>query len=429
MDEKTILRVLAEQKEERDAYRTAHWCHRHEEAQVEPDSPLAQVVTGVRRSGKSTLCHKVLRDTGTDYAYTNFDDDRLHGLRCQDLDTLLSCLYQIYGTGIRHIFFDEIQDVEGWHLFVNRLLRQGFRIMLTGSNARLLSGELATHLTGRYNEIRLYPFSFRERCEEAGLDLHGITTRAEAGRKAELTRYLADGGLPELAHIARPQGRHNYVDGLVETIIAKDIARRFAVRNVEGLRRMAHHLINNFCQEVSYQALADIAMLQSRATAQKYTAYLDQAFLIRRVQKFSYKSKERLRNEKAYVVDTGFVANRDGALVGENIGWRLENAVYIELLRRHRSAADDIYYYKPAPRCKEVDFVVCRQGVAQELVQVAYTVADARTFKRETDALVAAAAALGCDRLTLITTDPSQDLRIAGRTIRQRAAVEWLLEN
>ena len=157
MDEKLILQVLAEQKEYVENYQPSKWVDRNEERLFEFDSTLAQVIIGVRRSGKSTLCHKVLLEHQVKYGYANFDDDRLAKLRVEDLNTVLSCIYQIYGTDIKYIFLDEVQDVEGWHLFVNRLLRTNLHVVVTGSNAKLLSGELATHLTGRYNEIHLSP--------------------------------------------------------------------------------------------------------------------------------------------------------------------------------------------------------------------------------------------------------------------------------
>ena len=162
VEERIMLQVLAEQKEYVSSYHPEQWVKRNEEAFFEFDSPLAQVVIGVRRSGKSTLCHKVLLEHRVNYGYANFDDDRFARLQTEDLNTLLSCIYQVYGTDIQYIFLDEIQNVDGWHLFVNRLLRSNLHVVVTGSNAKLLSGELATHLTGRYNEIHLFPFSFRE---------------------------------------------------------------------------------------------------------------------------------------------------------------------------------------------------------------------------------------------------------------------------
>lgn len=426
MDEKVILQVLAEQKEELLLQKKMNLCTRKEEALFEWESNMAQVVIGVRRSGKSTLCHKVLLDKGVQYGYVNFDDDRLAKIKVEDLNTVLNCVFQLYGTDILYLFLDEVQDVEGWHLFVNRLLRQGLHIVLTGSNAKLLSGELATHLTGRYNEIRLFPFSFHEYAEYANVDLQGLTTKSDAERKIALDKYLLEGGMPELMRMKNERSKRIYVEGLVETIIKKDIAVRYKIRNIEGLRRLANHLINNNCQVIDYPGLVEVCALKSENTIRKYVDYLSQAYLVQKVQKFSYKSKERICNEKIYVVDNGFIANRENNLFGNNIGWRLENTVYTEIRRRYLSQAEDVYYYKAESRGKEVDFVICRQGQVEELVQVAYTVSSPDTFKREIDALIHVSDRLHCNNLTLVTMDESRIVEQNGKRIRICNAIEWL---
>ncbi len=423
IDEKIILQVLSEQKEYVQNYDPQKWVNRREEALFEFDSTLAQVIIGVRRSGKSTLCHKVLLQHGVKYGYANFDDDRLASIRTEDLNTVLSCIYQIYGTDIKYIFLDEIQDVDGWHLFVNRLLRSNLHIVVTGSNAKLLSSELATHLTGRYNEIRLFPFSFYEYCTYHKIDLNSITTKAEAERKRAFMEYITTGGFPEIQSIRNKRG---YVQSLMEAIVSKDIQRRFNIRNVDALRKIANHLINNVCQEVKYDDLAK-TLNMTDMTVKKYVDYLRQAFLIQLLGKHSFKSKERIRNSKAYIVDPGLQNNRDNAFAAENIGWRLENVVYIELLRRCANDFLDIFYYKESPRSKEVDFVVCNQDKAVELIQVAYDIDNAKTFKRETDSLIKASTPLHCDQLTLITFTTTRDIEINGKCIHIVSAIEWLL--
>ncbi len=429
MDERIILQALADQREEINQPQKKVLCSRKEETLFEWDSNLAQVVIGIRRSGKSTLCHKVLRDKGVRYGYVDFDDDRLAELRVEDLNTVLSCIYQLYGTDIQYLFMDEIQNVDGWYLFVNRLLRQSMHIVLTGSNAKLLSGELATHLTGRYNEIRLFPFSFNEYLKYNNIDSVGITTKAEAERKAALDRYLLEGGLPELIHMRNERNKRIYVEGLVETIIQKDIAVRYKIRNVDGLRRLANHLINNTCQVIDNKTLVEISGIKSENTVRKYVSYLAQAFLIQKIQKFSYKSKERICNEKSYVIDAGFIFNRENSLLGKNIGWRLENVVYTEIRRRYLSQADDVYYYKQDARSKEVDFIICHQGQVQELIQVAYGISDQSAYKREMNALVQVADILRCNYLTVVTSDASHEVKYGGKIIRVCNAIEWLCEN
>ena len=288
-----------------------------------------------------------------------------------------------------------------------------------------MSGELATHLTGRNNEIRLFPFSFREYCIYHHVDTTGLTTKAEAERKRAFTEYIINGGFPEMQVIRNKRG---YVQSLLEAIINKDIKTRFNIRHVDVLRKTANHLINNVCQEVKYDELAKLLDITDM-TAKKYVDYLRQAFLVQLLTKHSFKSKERIRNAKAYIVDPGLQNNRDNAFAAENIGWRLENVVYIELLRRCASNFMDIFYYKESARSKEVDFVVCNQDKAVELIQVAYDIDTEKTFKRETSALVNASSSLRCDRLTLIAFTTTRDVEVCGKSIQIVSAIEWLTDS
>lgn len=423
VSENTIIQVLAEQKEEAEGYLSKNWVDRREECLFEFDSSMAQIVIGVRRSGKSTLCHKVLRDRGVRYAYVNLDDDRLAELQTADLNTVLSCVYQLYGSDVPYLFLDEIQNVNGWYLFVNRLLRTNMHIFITGSNAKLLSGELATHLTGRYNEIRLFPFSFAEYCQYHSVDTKGVTTKADAERKRAFLDYIRDGGFPEMQNLRNKRG---YVESLMEAIVLKDIQTRFRIRNIDALRKIAHHLISNSCQEVNYDELSKLLGLSDK-TVQRYVSYLQQTFLLCQLMRHSLKSKERMRGAKSYCIDPGLLNNRENSMAAENIGWRLENAVFVELLRRCANDYLDIYYYRPSAKGKEVDFVVCDKNRAQMLVQVSYDIDAPKTFKRETSALAAAASALDCENLLLIAFAESRDVEIEGRTIHIRSAIDWML--
>lgn len=424
IDEKIILQVLAEQQEEIKGYKLQKWVPRKEESLFEFDTKMAQVVIGVRRSGKSTLCHKVLLERGIRYGYMNLDDDRLAKMKTDDLNTVLSCVYQLYGTDVPYLVLDEIQNVDGWYLFVNRLLRTDMHIFVTGSNAKLLSGELATHLTGRYNEIHLYPFSFSEYCNYHQVDTQNITTKGEADCKRAFMDYIHDGGFPEMQGL---RNKRAYVQSLIEAILLKDIKNRFRIRDVDALRKLAHHLINNACQEVNYDELTkELGM--SDKTVKKYIDYLAQAFLIQLLTRHSFKSKERIRNPKVYIVDAGMQGNRDNVLAPENLGWRLENVVYIELLRRCAYDFYDVYYYKLNPRAKEIDFVVCDKNKAIELIQVAYEIDSQRAYERETSSLVKASGALSCNNLTLITFSQTRDVEIDGKTIHIISALEWLLK-
>ena len=424
-NEKIILQVLTEQKEEVEILKKRKLISRKEESLFEFDSSLAQVVIGVRRSGKSTLCHKILNDKKIRYAYVNFDDERLATIQTEDLNTILSCIYQIYGTDISYIFLDEIQNVEGWYLFVNRLLRMNMHLFVTGSNAKLLSGELATHLTGRYNEIRLYPFSFKEYCQYHKIDTQGITTKSVATIKIAFDDYITNGGFPEIQNI---NNKRIYIDSLIEAILRKDIQKRFQIRNIEALRKIAHHLINNNCQEINYSSLSQLMNLTDK-TVMKYISYLEQAFLIKIINKYTFKSRERIFSTKSYTIDPGLQSNRENSLTTENIGWKLENIVYIELLRRYANRYFDIYYYKTSSNSKEVDFVVCDKSVPVLLIQVAYDIENPKTFKRETSALIASSDKLKCNNLLLLSYTESNNIIINEKTIKIKSIIEWLLES
>ncbi len=252
-----------------------------------------------------------------------------------------------------------------------------------------------------------------------------MTTKAKASVKAAFNEYLINGGFPELIYV---HNKRAYVQGLIETIITKDIKKRFRIRNIDALRQIANHLVNNICQEINYDDLSKLLSIKSPTTSSKYISYLVQAFLIVQIHKFSFKSRERLRDSKGYVVDTGLIANRTDALLPDNYGWRLENIIYVELLRRAAPLFYDIYYYKPTSRSKEVDFVVCEQGRVIELIQVAYDISTPKAYKRETEALLQASEKLNCHQLTLITLTESHEENINGHTIHILHIIEWLLK-
>lgn len=424
MDSNEIYRVILEQRDEIPYLVEDDYVVRPEADLISLDNKQAQVVIGVRRSGKSTLCHMALLKSGILYGYVNFDDDRLANLKVEDLNSILEGIYRVYGNDVRHIFFDEIQNVEGWHLFVNRLLRQGIHIIITGSNAKLLSSELATHLTGRYNEIRLYPFSFRDYCVYKKVETDIPTTKNTATLKNTLDEYLMEGGFPELGTIADRQG---YVGSLIDAIITKDIMKRFRIKNGNGLKTLANHLINNAGQMVNLMELVETFKIGTDKTVRNYLDYLTQAFLIVPVTKYSFKSSERLRNGKAYVVDTGMLTYRKDNLSPENLGWRLENVVLLELLRRNSPAKRDVFYYRPTSRSREVDFVVSERGQVKELIQVAYDISREKTLTRELISLVEASNKTGCKNMTLIACSDSRKETIDNVAVNIVSAYEWLL--
>ncbi|MGM9748810.1 MAG: ATP-binding protein [Candidatus Cryptobacteroides sp.] len=414
-----LISILSSQKEELEANSLDSFVDRYEEPLINLNSKMAQVVIGVRRSGKSTICEKVLREQIGDFAYVNFDDERLVSLKTEELDLLLEALYRINGD-FKYLFLDEIQNIDGWQLFVNRLLRQRIHILITGSNSKLLSSELMTHLTGRHNRVNLYPFSFLEYCVITGVDTKSFSTKAKALRKNALENYMHNGGFPELIS---EKNRPGYVSGLVDAIINTDIAKRFKIRHKDALRKIATYLSDNYCQEFVAKTVASEFGISDH-TAENYYSYLKQAFLLIGVNRFSFKAKDRIRNEKVYVVDTALATDKEGTIASENLGWRLENIVCVELLRRCKPLFRDLFYYKDASY--EVDFVVSDGGKPVELIQVSYDISNKNTRKREINGLLAGAKALKCDKLTLITFDSSETVIMDGKTVEIVSAIDWL---
>ena len=425
---KDLKRILSNQKAELDLVDLETLCSRKEEQEIQLNSKLAQIVIGVRRSGKSTLCMKVLMQSGVHFAYVNFDDERLQKVGVEELDVILQELYAIYGS-FTHLFLDEVQNVDGWHLFVNRLLRQGIKLVLTGSNANLLSGELSTHLTGRYHQIELYPFSFSEYCTIRGVDAHGMTTKAYGLRDKALDEYLMSGGFPEL--IASPEiSKRDYLFSLREAIVKKDICQRYKIRYKQTLSDLANRLLDWFCQEKSYNDIAKEMSINSVHTVKNYIIYLQNAYLLCLLPKFSLKSSERNSARKMYAVDNAFISQHENALLTESFGLRLENVVAVELLRRLHSEYEQLYYLRKVQDF-EVDFVVVESSHVRELIQVTYDFVEpsAKLYNREVNGLIKGSHLTRCDNLTLIMMrGEPRDIQVEGKIVHCVLAADWLLQ-
>ena len=422
MELKEIETVLLEQKEEFEVKLAETYCSRPEEALVDLNSKLAQVIIGVRRSGKSTLCFNVIKKSELDFAYVNFDDERFAKIQSEDLNKILECLYKIYGD-FNHLFMDEIQNIDEWFLFVNRLLRTGMHVLITGSNAKLLSGELATHLTGRHMKIELYPFSFKEYCEYLDKSTAHGTTKEKGLLRAVFDDYLHDGGFPELLNEKRKQ---TYINTLVDSVMKKDIEKRYKIKYKAAFENIANHLMNNAPSKINYSDLQTLFGLNSDHTAENYVSYVKNAYLICGLHKYSQKSKIRIRDEKAYTVDVALMNNRENAMAGENLGWRLETIVYIELLRRYKPEECDVYYYEETSG--EADFVICKGKTVKQIIQVSYDISNPKTLKREINGLLLASEKTGCDNLLLVTDHDEKSINQSGKKIDVVPAYSWLVE-
>ena len=416
-----IEKVLLEQQDELEALEGEVLINRLEEDLINLNRMLAQVVIGVRRSGKSTLCFNALRKAGVHYAYANFDDERLEELETKDLDNVLQTLYKIYGK-FDYLFLDEIQNIDGWPLFVNRLLRQRIHLIITGSNAKLLSTELATHLTGRHHKIELFPFSFKDWCSIKEVDYTRLTTKNKGLLSKAYEEYFRQGGFPEL--IAGEENPKEYISTLIDNIISQDIKKRYKIRNIDALKRLAHHILNETPTLIVKDTLQNIIGIKSERTLGNYLMYLNQTYLISTISKYSSRSRERARNEKSYAIDVAFMDKRENTFSGENLGWRLETIVYLELLRRKAGTVNDIYYYQG--RSAEADFVVCDGNKTLAVYQVSYDISNDKTRKREIKGCIAGAKATKCDNLFLITDHESEIIEEDGYTIQVIPIWEWL---
>ena len=422
MDKRILETILSDQAAELAAKRNLRFCQRREEDRIDLQSPQAQVVIGVRRSGKSTLCYNALTRKGIKFAYVNFDDERLIHLTAEDLNDVLEVLYKINGD-FNYLFIDEIQNIPEWYLFVNRLLRSQIHVIITGSNAKLLSGELATHLTGRHHSIPLYPFSFSEYCEARGVNTDSLTTKAIAARRVAFDDYMRQGGFPELQFISDDK---DYINDLVSNILKRDIEQRFKILHTSAFEQMAHHILNTSPMIIVEKSLQETFGFKSRHTPENYLSYLKQAYLLVGLHKYSPKSRQRIIGEKVYPIDVALMNKRDDAFAGENLGWRLETIVYIELLRRYKGKGKDIYYY--SDRSGECDFVVCDGRQPVIAIQVSFDVSSPKTKQREIAGLLLAARKTGCSNLLLLTDHSYEDLVVDGYNIAVRPAYEYLLQ-
>ncbi len=386
---------------------------------------LIKVITGVRRSGKSVLAHRILR--GRPYGYVNFDDERLFGLSAGDLNNVLEALIEI-SPGMKFILLDEIQNIEGWELFANRLQRQGYVVVLTGSNAHLLSRELATHLTGRHRVYEVYPYSFREYLRARGHATpwsNTLSTRERAAVTALFADYFAKGGFPEVSQVANPRA---YLQDLYDRAVTRDIAMRHGVRHIKTLKDIAFYVANNCGGKLTYQNIASAYSIGSLHTAKNYLSYLQDAYLFFAVEAFSFKVKERARRpRKMYGIDPALIRATAGG--ADNRGLLLENVVFLELMRRRKI----VHYYADPQGKHEVDFVSRDpETKAVELIQVCADLSREETRERELRGLHQAATAfrnLPDENLWLLTMDYRGVEHIAGRKVACLPVWEWVLQD
>ena len=381
--------VLLEQKKELSLRLQSQYIPRSVEIK-NPDSNLIKIIIGPRRAGKSFFVMRYLLDT-VPFGYVNFDDEQLTDP--EKIPDILTAINDIYA-GSRTILMDEIQNISGWELLVNRLARQGYNLFITGSNAHLLSKELATHLTGRHSVTTIFPFSFQEFLQMKNKDL------TEAEYRESLEEYSLTGGFPEplLAFI----DKKDYLIRLFDAIIYKDIIRRYNIGYPQGLGDLAHYLCSTISNEYSVHSLTKISGCKSDKTVKKYLDYLEQTFLFFSVPRFSFKFKEQVSShKKIYCIDNGFITAK-GFSSSRNSGRLLENIVAVSLKKDEISGLINFYYWKNAQQ-EEIDGGGGGGGGGGGLVQVCTKMDDTNTKEREVRALLKGAHDLKCSNLVMLT--------------------------
>lgn len=355
-------------------------------------SNLIKVVIGPRRAGKSSFSIHCLNKLSS-FGYVNFDDEKL--IDVADYNEIISAVDSVYDKP-KYLLLDEIQNLAKWELFVNRLQRQGYNLIITGSNSNLLSSELSTHLTGRYSSVLMFTFSFKEFLKYGG----GEFTEAET--KERLNSYLELGGYPE--PLVKNLNYKEYLSTLLESIIYKDIVKRRKIRSAQGIEDLSFYLISNIAKDYSYNTLIQVTKCKSVHTVKKYLNYLEESFVLFKLNRFSFKVKEQVNSpKKIYCFDNGFISAK-AFKVSRDIGRIYENTAAIELKKMEMAGEIEVFYWKNREQ-QEVDFVIKKNSKIHQLIQVCYNISDLAVKKREIRALILASKELKCRDLLIITDD------------------------
>jgi predicted AAA+ superfamily ATPase len=403
--------IILNQRRERDELLSRSYLMRHTSVDVEQllSSTLIKLITGPRRAGKSTQALMMLR--GKNFAYLNFDSQPL--LDAWNPDLVMRLLDDVY-PGYEYLLLDEVQNLNAWDLWVSELYRRGLNMVITGSNAKMLSTEMATVLTGRYLQIEMLPFGLSEFFELNGFDLNKSHEDKHNDVLALVDDYLRNGGYPEVLN-SRPLV-HNYLDILFDSIVWKDVVKRHKVRNTSDLNDLAMYLVSNFCNPISMNELTANLGISSVNTTRRYMDYLHEPYLFYYLPRYNNKLKLMHKApRKVYVVDNGFVQAKAFSL-SENLGLLLENQVFVELIRRGYDTDKTLFYYR-SRNDKEVDFILREENHVKALVQVCYDMSNAKTEKREVGSLIECAGELHCNNLIIVTATDERVIQKDGYTI------------
>lgn len=374
-----------------------------DEKSVSPLPSFARIITGVRRCGKSTVVQmNFLKKSAF---YLNFEDTSLYGFDTKDFEILNEAIEKFSEkNSCKYLCFDEIQSVNGWEIFVHRKLEENYLVIVTGSNASLLSWELGTRLTGRHLDYEMFPFSFQEFCVLKKLK---VNTNS-------FSKYLTQGGFPE----AIKNESDEILQRLFDDILTRDIAVRHSIRDVRTLKILSLYLASNCGNLISGSKLSAQLGIKTNVTILEYLSYLEQCYLFFFVPKFNYSAKAQSVNpKKVYCIDTGMIQS---VTLSSNadMGRMLENAVFIELRRRTKN----IWYYSESSF--ECDFLYGHDSVPENAVQVCYELTS-ENREREVRGLVETCRKFPGVKPLIVTFNQKDKISYDGMIIEAIPAVEF----
>ncbi len=371
---------------------------------IEVRTGFAVIISGIRRCGKSILLSQILKKQSVFY-YLNLEDPRLVGWELTDFNKAEKIFKAVYGAGGIY-FFDEIQNIGQWEIFVRYLIDRKEKVVLTGSNASLLSRELGVKLTGRHRDVLLFPFSFREFLKFFKL---------EASQNS-FEKFLFEGGFPEFLREKNPA----VLNELLNDVIMRDIVNRFGIRNSALLKKLAIYLVSNVGKEFSFNSLKKMFPIKSVQTAIDYISYFEDSYLLFTISKFSYSYQEQQINpKKVYSIDNGF-SNVNSVSFSKDKGRMLENSVFLHLRRKY----SEIFYFREEQEC---DFIIKEKNKISQVIQVCFNLS-AENRDREIKGLGAAMKKFKLEQGLILTFGQEDLLEIEGKKITVQPVWKYVLE-
>jgi len=353
----------------------------------------ALIISGIHRCGKSTLLAQILKNNFKNTFFLNFDTPKLYNFELSDFELLDRIIKE---SKQKILFFDEIQVINGWELYIRQKLDEKFKVVITGSNASLLSKELGTKLTGRYLTKELFPFNYSE----------FIKYKSLKSNKNSFVKFLETGGFPEYLKTKNP----DVLSTLFDDILYRDIAVRYGIRDVNSLKKLLIYLISNVGNLITANKLVQIINIKSTATILDYFSYFEQSYLINFMPKFSYSYRKQIVNpRKIYAIDNGLI-NAVSTSYSQDIGRKFENYIYWEF----RSKQKELYYFNE--NNSECDFVICKNNKPEELIQVCYEL-NTDNFKREEKGLLDAMNFFNLKSGIILTIDQTDKIKHNNKNI------------